>query len=118
MGKTTNAGEKQARGTVACATACALSRNGTHILRNAARPACRRTASAPLVVCTCKSCQPLAFVRAVHDELQGINSDPKLFQADFVTLRDASLYSIVNYAVHLRLDRSFLKTQTIDTRVR
>jgi hypothetical protein len=58
----------------------------------------------------------LAFVRAEHDELQGINSDPKLFQADFVTLRDASLYSIVNYAVHLRLDRSFLKTQTIDTR--
>ena len=52
----------------------------------------------------------------MHDELQGINSDPKLFQTDFVTLRDASLYSIVYYAVHLRLNRSFLKTQTIDTR--
>jgi hypothetical protein len=52
----------------------------------------------------------------VHHELQGINSDPKWFQVDFVTIRDASLYSIVNYEVHLRLDRSFLKTQTIDTR--
>jgi hypothetical protein len=62
----------QASCTVACASACARGQSVSRTLHNAARLGCRRTASAQLVVCTCKKCYNTSLLlqelRMAHHE--------------------------------------------------